>query len=299
MQTHQVAQVLRYALLAEKKSINILPKFESLTKSGSELTLRLKKYPISLRSLLNNRATLPSKAKKIVRAILRAYQVLDDEELILRNIQPSSIYFTTDLKHVMFGDIRKISFADENDDLSSSLERPYNAFGFQHVSWLKHSDPIRDLFSVFLCILEVYVGTELVLNIASSQELALLLSVAKYYISKETFELLNWGLLHRDKASPASYIKWLDDFDADRVAAELSMLSKAAGDHLQYSQLAEGARRNLVFNRKRYAALFQVELEDAHQNAANDCQVKNEANQEISGRNEQEPESALHGGSSK
>ena len=49
----------------------------------------------------------------------------------------------------------------------------------------------------------------------------MLLSVVKYYVSKETLDILNWGLLHRERSSPASYIKWLDDYDADRVASEL------------------------------------------------------------------------------
>lgn len=59
---------------------------------------------------------------------------------------PMNIYLTPDLQLAMFGDIRRISKADGDSKLETSLPAPYGCQGQIHITRLDKADSYRDLF---------------------------------------------------------------------------------------------------------------------------------------------------------
>lgn len=218
----------------------------------------MSKYPVSLRALLNDRGRLPRQAGLLVSSILKAYLMLEKEELIVRNIMPGSIHFTSDLKLAMFSDIRKISQADGDSELETLLAVPYSGQGFGHITKLDKADSNRDLFQVFLCILEVFVGTKLVLYIRCPETLSLLLTTIKPYITTATYDVLHYGLLQIKRASVADYVEHLEQSQVDLAEVEVIKLQKAAGDSVVYDQLLASAALHFRYNLKRFVHLFRV-----------------------------------------
>jgi len=58
MQGHYILLTLQWALKATKHQHKNLPHYVRLSRRGSELSLLMSKYPVSLRSLLNDRPRL-------------------------------------------------------------------------------------------------------------------------------------------------------------------------------------------------------------------------------------------------
>jgi hypothetical protein len=108
---------------------------------------------------------------------LKAYLAIDQEDILMRSIHPYSIYFTRDLKAAMFTDIRSISSTSCQRPIDSSLRVPYSGRGFSHLSMRQDADQTRDFFAVFLCILEIFVGPELVLILSTTHDIGVLIKV--------------------------------------------------------------------------------------------------------------------------
>ena len=92
-----VQKCVKYAYLEKHKQWSHLPQFLDFTRVESEVVLVIKKLPISFRSLLSNRNLIESKCSVIIKHILTALQLLKDEDIVVRNISPMTVFFDTDL----------------------------------------------------------------------------------------------------------------------------------------------------------------------------------------------------------
>lgn len=90
--------VLRFALLAQKKKLTSLPSFSCFERCDAEAVLTVAKYPVSFRDVLHDRAKVQDNAWTLVKALIEAHLKLEALGIVVKNIEPSSVFFTEDLK---------------------------------------------------------------------------------------------------------------------------------------------------------------------------------------------------------
>ena len=108
------------------------------------MTIRLARLPICLRDVLADRAKTSCHAWSIIKAMLQALTRLEAKELVVRNIQPSTVFFSEDFSQVQFVDIRTLSKHDENQELSNHTEFPYSSEGLKDLKFICKAALERD-----------------------------------------------------------------------------------------------------------------------------------------------------------
>ena len=111
----------------------------------------------------------------IVLAFYNSFKLLNDHKLTLRTIQPSTVLYDDKLKAIIFTDLRH--YCKHNEDVVKQTETsfPYSC-SFEPMLLTKgSSEPGRDRWSVAVILLEILVGSELILSQGSYEELKNLL----------------------------------------------------------------------------------------------------------------------------
>ena len=113
---------------------------------------------------------------------------------MVRNISPMTVYFDNCLSLAMFGDIRRIARAETCDKLYSHMPVPYTSDHFNCLHWMDKDSHGRDYWSVGVVLLEILVGTKLVVNCRSFAEVKDLYTGIRDFIDEKTQHLLCWLL---------------------------------------------------------------------------------------------------------
>ena len=112
----------------------------------------------------------------------------------MRGITPSTISLSADYEKVRFTDVSVMCKKDEKATRLVASEAPYNAFRIDETFCMDESSVELDQWSVGVVILELLVGTDLVIVANSAQKLRDLLIHCGQYIDGQTHMLLSFLL---------------------------------------------------------------------------------------------------------
>ena len=186
----ELLRVHRFSLQADKENIDCLPRCKKLERSGTEVVLQLTQLPLNLRAVLNDRALVLKRGQQLFKSLILAVQGLQDRELLIRNIAPTYIRVSEDCSQVVFSNLARASTFEQETDLRSNIYAPYSSDRFSGHNRYSVDNRYRDFWCVGLILLEVLVGSELVLGINSCDDLNNLYLRIASYLDPETSKIL-------------------------------------------------------------------------------------------------------------
>jgi hypothetical protein len=171
------------------------------------MLLRYQTLPVTLRSLLNDRASLEDRATKVVKLLLSSQQMMFKKNISLRQIQPSAVSFSEDLGDMVYGDLSRVMFDSFDDDLRGQMPAPYEASHYGENAWMADNGPFCDRWSTGVVLLEILAGSKFVMNLASFEEIEAVFSGIKRVLDPDTAALLKSFLFLGEAIDMDRYIE--------------------------------------------------------------------------------------------
>ena len=91
-----VVQLLKVAQVAAKHKYTFLPHFKSYTRVDAEVYITVSRLPICMRDILEDRLKVLNYCWLMVKALLNALIDMEKAEVVVRNITPSTTFFSED-----------------------------------------------------------------------------------------------------------------------------------------------------------------------------------------------------------
>jgi hypothetical protein len=95
--------------MALKTEHDYLPRFIDLYRNGMGICLETTKNELLLRELIGDRKQMHKMGSKIISLLLRALLTMDKADLIVGDIQPSSISIDKEVSKLMFNGIKTLA----------------------------------------------------------------------------------------------------------------------------------------------------------------------------------------------
>ena len=157
-----------------------------------------------------------------------------------------TVYFDTELTEAMFGDIRRIGKAERETKDYSHMPIPYTSDHFKNWHWMDRDSLLRDNWSIGVMILEILVGTKIIVNSRTYVDFRCLYLAIKDFIHEKTQHLLNYLLFLGPEVKIQAYCNhvllpgfniWPKDVRRVKLAisddASLNIMTKNAEEHWQ------------------------------------------------------------------
>jgi hypothetical protein len=96
--------------------------------------------------------------------LLKANIELKKSNLVLRTIQPSSTFFSKEFDQVMFADLSASCQYKSKQTREVGTSRPYSSIDFFEFKDEHNSSGFWDRWSIGIMILEIIIGTDLLLD---------------------------------------------------------------------------------------------------------------------------------------
>ena len=155
--------------------------------------------------------------------------------MVSRGINPDTIVFDANFTTLLFADIRSICVAESDDHGYVINEEPYDSVLLQRMNGLGNVDPRRDIWSVGVVLLEVIVGTRLIMDCQTFTDVSRLLKATKEFIDDATAELLQNLLLSNVVPDLEDYITNLLDKNTSIIAESTRGVQQATRDAAKVS----------------------------------------------------------------
>jgi serine/threonine protein kinase len=159
----EILSCLRFTIYSHKQKLRHLPKFLEFYKDGSMLMVKYNHLPIRLRDIIGKRNEMFIHGSKIIKLLLQGLRELKEHGIVVNNIQPSSIFLNEDYSELIFSDIKYMSKGLKKSYHSITTAAPYSgSHGImkEREAWESQT---RDIYSIGIVILEILVGTEMVI----------------------------------------------------------------------------------------------------------------------------------------
>ena len=127
----------------------------------------------------------------IFKSLVRAYNSLKDLKVVIRGLQPSSIFLSECATQVHFSDILSMLQDNNDDEHRIHSEAPYSSYDDLLRSRSIKSDRYLDTHSIAVILLEILVGTDLVLTCQSWQAVCVLIEDCREYLGDYTADLFD------------------------------------------------------------------------------------------------------------
>ena len=205
----EVIHATRTALRAKFCGITCVSPFYSLERGVNNIVSLVVVTPkISLRTIIGNRAKMEKHGQKIVIRLIEALKELVDDDFFIRRIQPHSIRLDENFKNLVFCDLRNAITRGELGTCTYGFFEPYNCSLEYELSRDKKDDVVWDMYAIGAVILEIIVGTEIIIMIKSYADMKKLVNLCANYIDEETVKVLK-SLLQMGEHE--NFMKYLND----------------------------------------------------------------------------------------
>ena len=147
-----------------------LPKLQKFVRHGNDAQLTVTTQPMMLRSIIGRRKYMLSLGPKIVKMLLMGLLDMKYHGLVMQNIQPSTIFLSHDGDDLHFVDVTKIAEVGEKQQSIPGLYLPYRYTLIKDNNYKHKALAVKDRYSVGIIILEILVGTEMVMAAQSEEQ---------------------------------------------------------------------------------------------------------------------------------
>lgn len=152
-----------------------------------------------MRDILNDREKLLDSCNEVVICLLDGLLQLDERNWVTRSMWPNDIYIIEDLGTVQYTNLMMMCEESTLDNFSNDAPNPYGMYNsiFRHDP--PHARVFSDNFGVGIIMLEILVGTKIMLTRTDYLEIKTLLFHIKHFIDERTWKVI-WHLLEFDKS---------------------------------------------------------------------------------------------------
>ena len=127
----------------------------------------------------------------LFKTLLNSYTLLKESGYVLSSMQPSNVYITQDAKELQFTDLLSMTKREEKAMHSIRCEQPYCCFDDFTEYKMARSDPMLDMHALCMILLEILVGTDVILSCGCWENVEDLITVCEDYIDVDTAKLLH------------------------------------------------------------------------------------------------------------
>jgi hypothetical protein len=180
--------------MAKNQDIQFLPKFSSLQRVNSEIILTVTATGTRLRDYLLDRKTIKQKGDLLFSVLLDGVMDLYDRGWVLRSMWPNDIVVQEEEGFVVFTNIVYMCEENKEDNYFTAVPSPYSPAGMPELNLLKSSDIDTNHWAAGIILLEILIGSKLVLGLESYNDIKWLLASIHNYIDTDTHLMLTWLL---------------------------------------------------------------------------------------------------------
>jgi hypothetical protein len=181
----------------------------------------------------------------LIKLLLDAYIELEKSDVRLRSIQPSSTFYSTKLDKVVFSDISASCQRNSTASRKVEVRAPYSSIGFFQFNTKPSSSPFWDRWSIGIMILEIIVGTDLLLEHTTYSELEKFLADCMDYLDVETFEFLNCMLFSKVNFHPGYFISEHLEKKPHLIAENIRAMDTAIKENITFQAIGESFSKRL------------------------------------------------------
>jgi serine/threonine protein kinase len=127
---------------------------------------------------------------KIIKLLLQGLRELKEHDIVVNNIQPSSIFLNAEYSELIFSDIKYMSKGLKKSYHSITTPAPYSGSHGSMKEREAWESQTRDIYSIGIVILEILVGTEMVIMAKNPIILSKLIGDLEDYLDEQTMALL-------------------------------------------------------------------------------------------------------------
>ena len=124
----------------------------------------------------------------------------------MRTIQPSSTFFSDDFSFVVFTDLSAHCQMRSKQTRDVGIHAPYSSIGFLDLKDISSSSGFWDRWSIGIMILEIIIGTDLLLDHCTFFQVKELLENCRTYIDEETYNFLACMMFSDGYYPPDDYL---------------------------------------------------------------------------------------------
>jgi len=197
-----------------------------------------------LRDVLNDRALVLEQGQDLVKSLLVAYQGLEEKELIVRNIAPRYIRYSSDYGRAIFCDLRAASIDGKVEGLRAGIPAPYGSDKFEDCNRYGVDYCFRDHWCIGLILLEVFIGSELVLSMKTHKDFGRIFWVVYSYMDAETKKLLQHLLFGLAGSNLSTYVSKTLVEKKELVATNIRRIQAAAEENAWLQKHLKAAKEH-------------------------------------------------------
>ena len=169
---------------------------------------------------------------KIIKNLLDGMLTLKEKQLVLQNIQPSTIFISRDGTELTFADI---SYAKKEGQQQPKVEMLHSPYAYDLVQIHKFSteaNTVKDMYSVGIIILEILVGTDLILAAHCEQQIDFLLQNCSEYLGPSSAALLQHLIFFEHKIDVRYFADHFADGPDSVIGSDMLRVEAALSEDL-------------------------------------------------------------------
>ena len=171
-----------------------------------KVVLSIHNPKVPLRHIIGMRQEMEQHGQKIIQKLLESSLLLLQDAFYLRRIQPSTIMLNEDYTELVFADIRNAITKQDKNSETEDFFFPYDAGALWEFHKVQQDCPMWDEWSIGITILEIIIGTELVVMCTNYPDVKLLVETCSEYIDKDTCKVIKLLLSMEDEGNIEDYL---------------------------------------------------------------------------------------------
>ena len=183
------------------------------------MTLSMTRLPKKLRTVIGDRGVMIQHGHKIVKALLKGLLQLDSDKIYVRAIQPTTTLLSGGMDQVMFCDIKSACVLGGYAEKKVNVSMPYNISKDRRYLAISPDSAFWDHWSVGVMILEILLGSDIVLAAQTKENLEKIVEDFGDYLEFKIMRLLN-ALLAFDG------VHWIADFLDNTLVEEPELITE-------------------------------------------------------------------------
>jgi hypothetical protein len=145
-----------------------------------------------LRDYLYDRELTKRKGNLLFCCLIEGVLSLQEKDWVVRSMWPNDIAVREEEGTVCFTNIVYMCEEYKEDNFCTAVPSPYSPMGMHEMNCLKSSDITTDHWAAGMIMLEVLIGSKIVLGLVEFNDIKWLLATIHNYIDPETHLMITW-----------------------------------------------------------------------------------------------------------
>jgi hypothetical protein len=148
-------------------------------------------------------------------------------DLVVQNIQPSTVSVDKEISRLMFNCLRTTNKEDIKEEHAKDLHPPYKYQITDHSLYSRVASSHKDYYSVGIIILEILVGTDIVIPATTEVHLEKMYQDCCAYLDSNTQGLLSYLIFDENVININTYIEIVEENDGEIITTQILKIEAA------------------------------------------------------------------------